>query len=264
MEPIQIELDDDRLYTQVAYLIDGTEVITEITETRHVFDISEPFKAGDYDAWNNHVLALAGFNPIEYWEMDKILPEIDTNEKSAWTKKQEWLRDNETRMLKRFDIMRKFDEKIASVRRIYHFPALFDQVIVQAVLFNKIFYFKTAYPRITHEPQYNPVKYPDTEIDAVLSIVLSPYSKTDDILQAFKDCQSGSLKETYERYTPTEPKISNDTRSKIREYRKWFWMNYKTSPNRMGYKKIAKLTGVNMETVRSGIKSYAEFINLAS
>lgn len=264
MEPIQIELDDDRLYTQVAYLIDGTEVITEIIETRNAFDISQFFQAGDYDAWNNHVLILAGFNPVEYWKMDKISPEIEGDNRSSWEKKAVWLKEVEPKMLKRLEIMRKFDEKIANIRRLYRFPALFDQIIVQAILFNKISHFRTAYPRISYEPEYNPVKYPDNETDAVLSIVVSPFSKIEDILQAFKDCQSGKLRVAYDRYAPTEPKINSDTRNKIREYRQWFWMNYKTNPNRMGYKKIAKLTGVNVETVRSGIKSYAEFINIAS
>lgn len=261
--PFGIDLEDDRLFTQVAYLLDGTGIISEIYEIRNLFKISEPFKYDDYVAWENHLLKLAGINATEYWEMDKIVPNNKGNN-NKWNNKSKWLQTNQVSLTKYAELSNEYSNLISRARRIYGYPKLFDQVVSQAVLFNKVGHFKSAIPRLTYEPNYAPVVPDVNNEDAVLSIVVSPYSTMKDIQEAFEQCKTGQLKEVYESKNPSETKLNADTKSSIRQHREWYWINHRLNPKFMGYKKIAKDSKQNLETVKSGIKSYLQFISSAS
>ncbi len=257
--PFEIELDDDRLFTQVAYLLDGTGIITEIYEIRDRFKIKEPFKYDDFKSWNDHILELSGFDLKEYWKMEKIEPNKDGSS-SKWKIKSKWLQANEKTFFTWANLKDQYDEAVSHARRIYGYPKLFNQVVSEAVLFNKVGYYKSAIARLTYEPEYAPVVPDLHKEDTVLSIMVSPYSTMKDIQEAFEDCKSGELKEIYERKNPSEAKLSTDTKSSIQQHRKWYWMNHPFNPNKIGYKKIAKNSNQNLETVKSGVKSYKQFI----
>lgn len=260
--PFEIELEDDRLFTQVAYLLDGTGIITEIYEIRERFKIKESFKYDDFKSWDNHILELSGFDIEEYWKMEKIEPNKDGSS-SKWKIKSKWLQANEKAFFTWAKLRDQYSEVVSHARRIYRYPKLFDQVVSQAVLFNKVGYFKSAIARLTYEPEYAPVAPDVGKEDTVLSIMVSPYSTMKDIQEAFENCKTGELREIYESKNPSETKLNADTKSSIRQHREWYWMNHPLNPNVMGYKRIAKFSNQNLETVKSGIKSYHQFISSA-
>ncbi len=257
--PIEIDIEDNRIFAQIAYLLDGTEIITEISEIRDKFKITEPFATEDYDAWYNYLLQLAGFDLKIYKEMDKISPDANKSHDPEWEKKSKWLKEMEPNSIKNTMLHRDFSNSVAKVRHIYHYPPIFDDVIIQAVLFNKVSGFRTASAHWSFERPYNPVRDPERPEDPIITIVATPSSTKEDVLAAFEDSKARFKTETGFVH-PFESKLDNDTRSKIKDFRKWYWMNYKTNSNRMGYRNLEKITGVNMQTIRSGIRAYANFL----
>lgn len=258
--PIEIDDDiDNKVYAQIAYLLDGTEIITEITEIRNKFKITQPFAPGDYDAWYNHLLQLAGFDLKVYKEMDKISPDANKSHAPDWDKKSKWLKAAEPNFIKHTMLYRDFSNSIARIRHIYHYPPIFDDVIIQVVLFKKVTRFKTALANWSFERPYNPIHDPERPEDPVITIVVTPSSTKEDVLAAFEDGKAHFKTETG-FVPPFESKLDNDTKSKIKDFRKWYWMNHETNPNRMGYRNLEKITGVKIETIRSGIRAYANFL----
>lgn len=258
--PIEIDNDiENKVYAQIAYLLDGTEAITEIIEIRNKFKITEPFTPEDYDAWSNHLLKLDGYDLKIYREMNEISPNINKSDDPDWDKKSKWLKETEPNFIKHAMLYRDFSNLVAKVRHIYHYPPIFDDVIIQAVLFNKVTRFRTALADWSFERPYNPIRDPDRPEDPVITIVATPSSTKEDVLAAFEDSKAHFKTETGFVH-PFESKLDNDTKSKIKDFRKWYWMNYKTNPNRIGYRNLEKVTGVNMETIRSGIRAYANFL----
>ncbi len=260
IEPIPIEIEDNKVFAQIAYLLDGTSIINEILEIRESFKIQKPFDADNRNAWKTHLLKLAGYDLNEYKDMKKIHagdPNLDNKE---WEKLKRWSVENEQHQLQFVQLQKQFWEKIAHVRRLYHYPPLYDDVIIQAVLFNKVSHFKSAYARLTHGNETDLLI--GDENDIVHKIILTPYATREDVLAAFDEIKGEETKkESQLTDPPFSPKLEADTRNKIRDFRKWYWMNYKNNPDKVGYRKLAKLTGMNMETVRSGIRSYSDFIS---
>lgn len=83
--PIEIDIENNQHFIQIALLLDGTEIITEIVQ----------FKVGDYDSWKNHLLKMAGFDLDEYWSMNEIQPDNE-----QWDKKSAWMKQNEKLFIK--------------------------------------------------------------------------------------------------------------------------------------------------------------------
>ena len=259
--PIEIDVDDNKIYAQIAYLLDTTEIITEIYEVREKFKIFKPFSTGNYDKWHDHLLELAGYDIKKYKEMNKLAESIKTLNDKRWNKWHKWLKSTEHNLIKWASLYGEFTNLVAKIRNLYHYPPIFDDVITQAILFNRILSFKSAFARLFYErgipykafDQYRPN-------DPELHIIVTPYSTKKDVLEALEDCK-GYLKDEAQLTHFFEPRLDADTRNRIKDFRKWYWLNYKTNPDRLGYRKIATQTGIKMETVKSGIRAYAKFIS---
>jgi hypothetical protein len=100
-----------------------------------------------------------------------------------------------------------------------------------------------------------------------VTLVISPESTLKEVEEVFK--------RTYTTYFYKNPNpfmikkkdilksATQNTRGKLSELRKWYWMNQNTRiSKKMGYRKIAKTTGAVYETVRSGIRAYKNLIEL--
>ena len=98
-----------------------------------------------------------------------------------------------------------------------------------------------------------------------VAIAINPESSPDDVLSVFKRTYLAYFhKKTFPKVFKKERlRTANDTMSKIKDFRKWYWMNYKDNPNRLGYRKIANRMNYKlpMETVRSGIRSYSALLS---
>lgn len=97
-----------------------------------------------------------------------------------------------------------------------------------------------------------------------VTIVINPESTVNEVVDVFKRTyQTFFYKSSWPvmvRKKDTFRSASPDTSSRIKDFREWYWLNHKSNPNRIGYRKIAKETGVKMETVISGIKAYTTLL----
>jgi hypothetical protein len=260
IEPIEIDIDDNKTYAQIAYLLDGTRIVKEILEIRRVFKVGKPLNPDDLNAWKYHCLKLAGYNLEKYEAMKKIHAGDPKLSDDDWEKIRQWTKDNENKFLEYSKIQQRFWGSVADIRRSHHYPHVFDHVIGQVILYNRVLDFKTAYARLTHGSENDLLTAKNDDI--VHSIILTPYSTTEDVLTAYEQIKSEELKKEAELTDrPFSPKLDADTRNKIKNFRKWYWMNHRNNPNKIGYRKLAQLTGINMQTIRSGIRAYSDFIS---
>ncbi len=215
MNQIQIDITDKRVYAQIAFLVDSPTFLDLIERVRSKFQITTPFKPNDYESWHHHVLKLAGYDVDEYWKMEKIGPDNKT-----WNKKSNWMKSTEQKLIKMASIEKDFMEVIVKIRKLHHYPVLFDSVIRQAILFHHVTDFKTAMAVLT----YNGLPVSQDEDDPIMMIIISPNSSPDDVLEAL--AESKKMKLQYEFTNPLDRKLDNDTVTNIERNRGWHWEQY--------------------------------------
>lgn len=215
MNQIQIDITDKRVYAQIAFLVDSPTFLRLIEKVRSKYQITSPFKPDDYDAWHNHVLKLVGYNLDEYWKMEKIGPHD-----KAWNKKSNWMKSTEQNLIKMVSIENDFIQSVVKIRKLHHYPVLFDSVIRQAVLFHYVTSFKTAKAVLS----YNDLPISPGEDDPIMAIIVSPNSHGDDILEAFEEIKK--MKRIYEYTNPLDSKLDKDTLTHIERNRAWHWEQY--------------------------------------
>lgn len=214
-KPVQIDISDKRLFAQIAFLVDSPTFLDLIQKVRTKFQIAIPFASGNLDSWHNHVLKLAGYDLDTYWKMEKIEPD-----NKEWKIKSDWLKATEQNFVRMTQIENDFMGAIAKIRKLHHYPVLFDSVIRQAILFHRITDFKTAMAVLT----YNNMPTTPDEDDPIMAIIITPHSSKSDVLSAFGDAQK--LKKQYEFANPLDKKLDKDTVTNIERNRNWHWSQY--------------------------------------
>lgn len=213
-KPVEIDIKNATAYTQIAYLVDSPFFLWDIQAVRDQFHIEKIFKYGDYQLWNNHLYQLADF---DLDELKEINSKNDDQAKIAWKKTKEY-------EYEKLDELRgKFSQRIAVIRELYRYPRIFDDVIQQAVLFNKISEFKTAYATILRSVKKSS---PDNEskFDADLAIILTPNALQKDVLDAYQEAMR--LRPNYELYNPLYIELDSNPDHTERD-RLWFWAKYR-------------------------------------
>lgn len=203
--PVEIELDDLRAYTQVAFFIDSPSLLNDIAKIRKKFRIKAPLPRENYLDDGTFITVGTGVE-------DFINGKNQGDRKSV-------------------NLGKDFDSEITNTRKSYHYPEMFDDVLKQAVMFNKISKYKTAYAThyVTPQPAYraNVQEWSDSpQQEGYMAIVVTPYSSQEDIMEAFKQCCE------YERlyvedYSPVYQKLDTDTISNIERDRGWYWERMK-------------------------------------
>jgi hypothetical protein len=96
-----------------------------------------------------------------------------------------------------------------------------------------------------------------------VTIAINPESTPDEVLSVFKKTYSAYFHEKVfpKAFKKERFRVANDTMSKIKDFRKWYWMNHKNNPDRMGYRKLESMTKISIETIKSGIKSYSSLVS---
>lgn len=213
MKPIQIDITDKRVYAQIAFLVDSPTFIKSLEKVRAQFHILSPFDSSN--SWHNHLLKLAGYDLDEYWKMEKIGPD-----NKGWSEKSEWMKNTEDNFMKMANLEKEFMQSIANIRKLHHYPVLFDFVIRQAILFHRVTDFKTAMAVLS----YNNMPVSSDDDDPILAIVVTPSSTKEDVIAAFDD--SKNLRKQYEFTNPLDSKLDNDTVTNIERNRNWHWDQY--------------------------------------
>lgn len=227
---IEIDIDDNRVYAQIAFLVDSLTFLDLVVVARQKFHIKEVFAPGDYENWKNHILLLAGFDLKEYWEMNKISPDITKKVDRHWKKKSKWLKDKEENFIGEIAIEKDFLDTVARIRKLHHYPPLFDSIISQAILFHRIVSFETAQERLL----YNNLPITNYDNDASMAILISPASTKKDVMKAFNNSRK-NLKKEFAFANSYDKKLDKDTLSKIRTTRIWHWKQL----NGMTYEQIS-------------------------
>ncbi|MCL5125316.1 MAG: hypothetical protein M1511_12615 [Deltaproteobacteria bacterium] len=176
IKPIQIDIADNRAFTQLAFFVDAPGFLDEIVKIRAKY---------------------------------KINPQFDLSKSS----------EDELQLIRNTE----FERDISEVRRKYNFPEMFDSVVRDAVLYNRITKFKTAYAKTFVYP-VNSVhnNHVDFHQDEYMAIIVTPQSTEKDIKEAFADCRSDLfLSQTWK--SPVYQAIDTDTVSNIKRDRDWYW-----------------------------------------
>lgn len=227
---IEIEIEDNRLFAQVAFLVDSYSFLDLVSKVKKKFKINSFIK--DSDEWKNHFLNLAGFNLVEYKKMEKINPEDND-----WTKKSEWLKERENNFTKHTMLQKEFFDSVTKIRRIHNYPSSFDNAIVQAILYNKVGEFKTTKALLTLGGMLPNLDKNDQN----LMISLSPTSTKKEVIEAFNEAKE--LREEYELTNPLSKKLDKDTISTIKTVRDWHW----TQLNGSTYEELVDNWNKNLE-----------------
>ncbi len=213
MKPIQIDITDKRVYAQTAFLVDSPTFLDLLEKVRTKFQIVTPFDSTD--SWHNHLLKLAGYDLAEYWKMEKVGPD-----NKHWSKKSDWMKNSEANFLKMVNLEKELMQAVAKIRRLHHYPVLFDSVIRQAILFHSVTGFKTAMAILS----YNHLPVSSDEDDPIMAIVVTPSSTKEDVLSAFDDTKK--MRQEYEFTNPVDQKLDKDTLTNIERDRMWHWKKY--------------------------------------
>ena len=211
-EQVEIDIKDKRSEYQIAILVDSPLFLFDIQGIRDHFHIKKSFIYGDYQSWNNHLFELAGFDLNDI----KKINSTDNEAKKQWVDSRidEYERLNELRL--------RFSESLANIRQLFRYPAIFDDVIQQVVLFNRVSDFKTTYATLIREPSkllHSDKKHPDV----TLAIILTPNSTLEDVNKAYLEAMQ--LKPSFELYNPLYINLDNDPDTTKRD-RLWFWQKY--------------------------------------
>lgn len=216
IEPIDIDIENNQIYAQVAFLIDHPETLKGVELVKSKFEISKPFTSGDYKAWKDHLLGMSGFNLQEYYEMEIVKPNDD-----KWSEKSNWLGQNHQCFVKWTELSAQFDIALAKIRKARRFPPVFDFALKQVVLFDKVSEFQTAKAGIEFTPAYNPYFDPSVAEDAVISIKVSPLTTEKDLVSVFNEAKE-NLRKEYEFITPLRELPTKELRA-IKRNRFVYW-----------------------------------------
>lgn len=192
LKPIEIDIENKRLYAQVAFLVDNDSFLKDIQEVRQRFHIDPTFQKANYFEKSS----------------DDELAKIKTFDLSRLK--------NKTKISKQ---QVEFFKKVAEIRGKYKYPPYFDDIIIQAILFNKTRSAKTTFAilHITDGVNLNH--------DLEMAILLSPISTKKEVNQAFEEATS--LMKDYKKYHPltTKIKMRKGDLKEIERDRDWFWKN---------------------------------------
>ena len=228
---IKIDIKDDRTYAQAAYFVDSPLIAKDIRKLQRDFKILPPLLY-DINSLEGHFLKLAGYNPIQYHYNFPIPTDngfhrlfADLNNFSSY------LFHNNEKIIadqKAFDavtdLFNTFLIHISGARRPYFYPRMFDSVVLQAVLFSEVKYFKSAYATTINTPAYSFEANEDIEAERDIStaIMVMPNSTEKDIMHAFTDIRK-DLRNVVESTHPLIHILDKDSVSNIRQQRYWYW-----------------------------------------
>jgi hypothetical protein len=228
MDKIDIDIEDNGIYTQVAFLVDRPGFVDDIKEIRKLYKIEVPFSS-DPLVLEHHLIRLAGYTPDPINHLnDETVDFVMSDEIMDSSKAKENYEKLNTSLKNKKPIedkLRKkeigFREAITNCRRKHQYPEIFNQVVKQAVLFNTISRFKTAYATHFNRSEEDNILQPSPS-DELMAIVVTPYSTKKDIELAYEECKT-HIRSLIEITSPVYHMIGKDTITNIKRDRYWYW-----------------------------------------
>lgn len=237
--PIKIKINDERRFTDVAFLVDRDDFLEDLYKLRKEKGLNKEKPYGSEKHWAldsiwgvtrdqlfKHNDAVAPFEDIlqNPNEMQDLSHEEKIDLIKKYKKAQRILPGN------------AFEQDVQAIRDKYHKPPNFDRIIAHAVLYGEIRDedYVTAEIDIDY-PEVDIVDY-DREPQPIIKIF--PNVSVKDIQELFQN-QLGEILRKYQEEI-LEGKISKyDTKNNIKRDREWYWMWKKEQKNGRGiYKRI--------------------------
>jgi hypothetical protein len=269
MKKFPIKIRGLNNYTQVALFIDQPDVQNDVYKLKKEFKVKNAINF-ELETLKKHFITLAGFDPQKYPSSKKTtitsegftyLFEEPDRLLDYLIEHHDEIENHKNVVAKVHGLEQRFFTNIGNTRRKYGYPPMFDTVLIQAVLFDKITVFKSAYPTFFYRPAlpHESSMNPNTKRDIVMAIAVIPTSIGKDIMSAFRALQNG-LRDVAQAGSPLDKKIDKRAFPKIIKHRDWYWMHHKSNPKRLGYLKMSKIVGENTQTIRSGINAYKSLL----
>lgn len=244
---VEIDIEDNRAYTQVAFLVDRADFLEDLKQLRDRFKIRVPFNFTHVNSFQDHFAEVLGFDPntirdLERQERLATKSIIDLNDVNFESQLLQYEHANKAvnkqlraKGKKVSQLETDFDNSLKEVRRKYRYPPMFDIVVSHSVLYGKVSSFKTAEAEFLEIPSSPTPESIDIlrPRDPYMVIVVTPYSSEKDIKEAFKKCCT-DIRNIVERKYPVYQSISTDTLTNIKRDRDWYWAKY----NHMSYEDI--------------------------
>jgi len=265
MKPVNILLEENKSFAQVAFLVDNPLVLADIYELRKQYYLDSPLKFGLYPLIF-HFISLCGENPAKFFNNKAIEPTsegfrhlIEEPERLI-----QYLAEHQDGILLGNDLFKivlareeKFITDITKIRRKYLYPSMFDSVIIQAVLFHEVKFFKTAYATYINKPAYSFEASEDfgEARDKILAIIATPYSTKKDILEAFKEGLA-RIRDVTESTHPLNSAVEKDTFNNIKRTRNWHWQQ----KSGRKYKELAEEFKIAQNSVERSVSRYRKIL----
>lgn len=232
IEPVEILLEDNKAFAQVAFLLDNPLFLKDLKKLRDKYKIVKPLDFSFYDF-------ICHFIELRKGNAEKLLKENDFKLNLSGLqyifeepeRLFEYLIEHQSEKQlgqdlyeKAIDIEQQFIKDINDIRKKYLYPPMFNSCIFQAVLFNKVEIFRTAFATFINTPAYPFESNQNVELkrEKVMAIIATPYSTKDDILDAFKQGLT-DVRNTIEPTHPLNLLLKKDTISNIKRDREWYW-----------------------------------------
>lgn len=216
-KPVEIDVKNKNVYAQIAYLVDSPTFLEMLQTVRSKYEITSPFK--DLRDWDNFLLKKSGFDLDEYYKNERRTDGVANPHDSRFDEKIVWLKTNEDKFLKHANMLKMFFDDIEVIRNTHHYPEMFDSVIINALLFQKIKGFSSASNQIFWGDTIGGMRNDDS---AKIGIFITPYTIKEDVIKAFNEAKK-NLKSHFEAIFPIDQKLDNDTVTNIVRDRTWHW-----------------------------------------
>lgn len=256
--PIKIKINDERRFTDVAFLVDRDDFLEDLNKLRKEKGLNKEKPYGSEKHWA--LDSIWGVTREQLFKHnDAVAPFEDvlqnTNETAELTHKQRKKLMSKYRKAQRILPGNAFVQDIQAIRNKYHRPPNFDRIIAHAVLYGEIR--DEDYVTAEIEIDYPEVDIVDYDREPQPQIKIYPNASIKDIQEIFQN-QLGEIMRKYQEEI-LEGKISRyDTKNNIERDREWYWMWKKEKENGRGiYKRIIDQWNKMHEN-----KGYVEDINL--
>lgn len=255
--PIKIKIDDERRFTDVAFLVDRDEFLRDLQELREKKGLKRDMP---YDSNKHWALdSIWGVTRDQLFKHnDAVAPFEDilqnTNEMQVLSHEQKEDLLKKYREAQRTLPGNAFEQDIQAIRDKYHKPPNFDRIIAHAVLYGEIR--NEDYVTAEIDIDYPEVDIVDYDREPLPIIKIYPNVSIKDIQVLFQNHVGEVLRKYQEEVLGG--KISNyDTKNNIKRDREWYWMWKEEKVKGRGlYNRIAD------QWNNSGDKEYIEDVNL--
>ena len=258
--PIDIQIKDNRRYTLVAFFVDRDDFLTDITAARKRLKITTlPYTFPK--------LPYVRANNVTNYYHKGVASIYDVSEcfKDICAKEHIWFTD----LSRTLATAVMFAESLV---RKYHKNRLYVPVVLSSVLTGVVRDVDFSSTRIVTIDKKGAQRILDEfeNDETIVAIQVNRESKPDEVKNAFAAIQSYYFGEKKANANLAGLVSDNaphdklpDTISNITRDRRWYWMNHKSNPKRLGYLLIAKESGQkSWSVVRHAIKQYNNNLTL--